>query len=97
MGNRLTSRIDFLCDIGYVLAKSCLCRLPDGGAAIMSGISPKGRDGVEWAATIWRPKAEHLLDPHKTYQIIAYPAQEALAKRLQESNPMRFAYHVTSW
>jgi len=94
MGNRPTSLLDFLCDIGYVLAKASSA---DAGAAIMSGISPKGRDGVEWAATIWRPKAEHLLDPHKTYQIIAYPAQEALAKRLQESNPKRFAYHMTSW
>jgi hypothetical protein len=33
----------------------------------------------------------------KRYQIICHPAQEALAKKLQASNPKRFFYHPTEW
>jgi phosphoribosylpyrophosphate synthetase len=33
----------------------------------------------------------------KRYQIIAHPAQEALAKKLEASNPKRFIYHPTQW
>ena len=58
--------------------------------------SPATR-GVEWSATIWRPLAPHLVDPTKTYQIIAYPAQEALAKKFAQSNPKKFTYHTTQW
>ena len=33
----------------------------------------------------------------KQYQIIAGPACEAMAQRIQASAPERFAYHETSW
>ena len=33
----------------------------------------------------------------KQYQIIAGPACEAMAQRIQASEPARFTYHETSW
>jgi len=57
----------------------------------------KNEDGDSATANGVTNGVHAMTDIAKRYEIIAHPAQEAMAKRLVEADPKRFRYHTTSW